>query len=156
MKTHLLRITVLIASQVALAVSAENQPFEYVQCFAGEIQTLKHSDGNVANSAILFGLTRAITPGSFFDNMTAQCVGLFGRAEGIAFAHEYCEYVDKDGDVVFLRYERQGTKGTVRSLGSTGKYQSLNFEGSYETVSYSQGQGMVRGCVHSSGQWVRR
>lgn len=132
---------------------ADTRTVEYLQCFAGEIQTLDFSEANAASTVMLYGTTRAITPGELFDGMSVQCIGLLGREEGVAFTQEFCEFFDRDGDRLFFRYERHGTHGTVRSLGSTGKYSGTVFRGSYEMVRYTQAQGMVRGCVRSTGLW---
>jgi hypothetical protein len=134
---------------------AETGTFENVHCYSGQPQTLKHSDANVVNMAMIAGTVRATSPGQIFDNMSTQCIGLFGQIEGGAFSQGFCEWSDADGDRLFFRYERKGTEGTFHDVSGTGKYQQLKVDATYVLRRFPSKPGMVQGCSENKGRWER-
>ena len=146
----------LIAFSIAACAYADGAAFENHHCYAGQPQTLKHSDGNAANIAMIYGATRATSSGQIFDNMSTQCAALFGQMQGTIFLQGLCEWTDSGGDRIFLRLERQGTAGTFRSVSGTGKYQDVSVEGTYEVLAYPQRAGVLQGCARNNGRWERR
>ena len=147
--------TICLLSLSALSF-ADSGTFEHVHCYSGTTQTLKHSDGNVINAVTIRGTIRASTPGQVFDNMSSQCVGLYGQIEGAIFAEGFCEFFDNDTDRIFFRYQRKGTEGTFQAISGTGKYQGLSFDATYTAIRFPQTPGFLQGCAHNKGRWERK
>ena len=149
-------LLMLFASHAAMHAYGDTGTFETFHCSAGQPQTLKHSEKNSVGIVMLYGTTRATTPGQMLDNMSTQCAGLYGELEEASFSQGFCEWADGDGDRIFFRYERQGTKGTFRSLSGVGKYQTMTMEGTYVFTRFPPRPGMLQGCAHYKGRWERR
>ena len=149
-------VAALLLFSVSAPVLADSGTFEHTHCFAGTTQTLKHSDGNVANVVSFRGTIRAATSGQVFDNMSTQCVGLYGQLEGNTFSQGFCEYFDNDSDRVFIRYQRQGTEGTLQSVSGIGKYRGMTLDATYSNVMrFPQTPGFLQGCAQVRGRWER-
>ena len=150
------RLPLLLASLLALHAYADEGTFENFHCSVGQPQTLKHSDKNSVGIVMLYGTTRATTPGQLLDNMSTQCAALYGELEDGSFTQGFCEWLDSDGDRIFFRFERQGPVGTFRSLSGAGKYQTTSIEGTYAYTRYPQRLELLQGCAHYKGRWERR
>ena len=153
-----------IACALALALStlagpalADSGTYENDFCYGGSLQTLKHAESFVANTYQIHGVIRATQAGAMFDDMGASCYGVFAQVgSGIpANNNSYCEWLDKDGDRLFLESERRGPNGTIQSISGTGKYKGMRVKGSYTVRFAPQSAGVGRGCTRNVGQWER-
>jgi hypothetical protein len=140
---------------VSAPVFADSGTFDHTHCFTGTTQTLKHSDGNVVNAVSYRGTVRAVTPGQVFDNMSSQCVGLYGQVEGNTFSQGFCEFFDNDSDRIFFRYQRVGMEGTFHAVRGMGKYNGMTLDGTYSVMRFPQTPGFLQGCAQNKGQWER-
>src|SRR3954466_14744121 len=145
----------LVLLCVSAPVWADSGAFDHTHCFTGTTQTIKHSDGNVVNSVSYRGTIRAGTPGQVFDNMSTQCVGLYGQLDGATFSQGFYEFFDNETDKIFFRYQRQGTEGTFQSVSGVGKYKGMTLDGAYNVMRFPQTQGFLQGCAQNSGHWAR-
>jgi hypothetical protein len=155
-KTWTVSISIVVASLTSAPVFADSGAYDFVHCYSGSPQTIRHADGAVVNAVLVRGTVRASSPGQMFDNMSTQCVGIFGQLSGSTFSQGYCEFFDSDSDRILIRYERTGNDGTMRSVSAMGKYQGVSLDGTYSTRIFPASPGVVQGCAQTQGRWERR
>jgi hypothetical protein len=68
--------------------------------------------------------------------MTGRCVGLLWARNGQFWGHSVCEFVDVDGDKVFVESARRGDAITWEFTGGVGKYVGISGDGIYTDYSY--------------------
>jgi len=149
-------MTMLFLFAIATPLFAESGTFEHTHCYSGSPQTLKHNEGNVVNAVMSRGTLHATSPGQIFDNMSTQCVGIFGQVQGSTFSQGFCEFFDNEIDRILVRYERKGSEGAFQAVNGLGKYQGLTLEATYSVMRFPQTAGFLQGCAQNKGRWERK
>lgn len=138
MKLATIRVVLLsiaaAGSGVALAKSGE---VAITQCGGGEVQTVATSPQHTFGSARTFGTVRTNPSGGLFDMMSAQCQGAYSSVDGKPSAWGHCEWTDKDGDKVLLRFSRSdGLAGKFEVIHGTGKFLGIKGTRDYQIIPF--------------------
>ena len=98
---------------------------------------------------------------SAFHAMNSQCVGVTKREKGKkgSMANGYCNYSDKDGDLVALQWAHpHGGPRKWSFIAGTGKWTGITGGGVYNTAESGvrtkpQTKGTFQSCVHVTGTY---
>lgn len=129
--------------------------FDLMSCFSGKAEVIAHSKTQVAYSYVFTGTGRSNPSGGAFDMMSFQGVGLSSVIKGENTSNYFMEYIDSDGDKVFLKGDRNGPNGTAQFLSGTGKYEGISGGGTNEMVGTfpAARPGTFQGCSHAVGTY---
>ena len=129
--------------------------FDLMSCYSGKAEVLAHSKNYVALSYVYTGTCRSNPPGGAFDMTSFQGVGSQSIIEGEMKSIYFMEYVDSDGDKVFLKGDRNGPQGSAEFLSGTGKYEGISGGGTNEAIGNfpSARPGTFQGCSHAIGTY---
>jgi hypothetical protein len=134
---------------------AKEGNYDLMSCFSGEAEVLAHSKSNVAMSYVFTGTCRSNPPGGIFDMTSLYGVGMGSIIKGENKSDYYIEYIDSDGDKIFLKGGRVGPDGTAVFLSGTGKYEGISGGGSNKVVGRfpAAKPGTFQGCSHAVGTY---
>ena len=148
MKSMMINTTVLglaaASSGVALAKPGE---VTTTHCFGGEVQNVATSQQYSFGVGKAYGTVRTNPMGGLFDMMSTQCLGASGLAEGKPSLWGHCEWTDKDGDKVLLRYSRSDSLiGKMEIIHGTGKFSGIRGTRDYQVTVFPAIPGARAGC----------
>jgi hypothetical protein len=134
---------------------AKQGKFDLLSCYSGKAEVIAHSKSHVALSYVYTGTCRSNPPGGAFDMTSFQGVGSQSIIGGEISSIYFMEYIDSDGDKVFLKGDRNGSKGSAEFLSGTGKYEGISGGGTNEAVGNfpSARPGTFQSCSHAIGTY---
>ena len=126
-----------VAGIISAALASSGDAFadsgvvEVTDCFSGSLQPITAVGDTFYAAWSHAGVRRAKTPGGPFDGMSGRCVGFVWRNGEGMHGRSGCEFVDAQGDRVFIENQREGDSGVWKFVGGTGKYLGLTGNGEY-------------------------
>lgn len=152
---------VLVACALLIPLLGAGDPEDgvsVVDCFSGEIDVVQQSADTFWASWRHTGTRRATHPGGAFDRMSGRCTGIVWARNGVFRGHGGCEFVDGDGDKLFMDSDRRGDKASWEFTGGTGKYAGVTGSGRYLDFSYFPrlSPTTYQFCPTSTGRYKRR
>ena len=135
---------------------AKQGNYDLMSCYSGKAEVIAHSKTQVAYSYVFTGTGRSNPTGGAFDMTSFQGVGLSSVIKGENTSNYFMEYIDSDGDKVFLKGDRNGPKGSAEFLSGTGKYEGISGGGTNEAVGNfpSARPGTFQSCSHAIGTYM--
>lgn len=138
MKSIMIKTTLLglaaAYSGMALAKSGE---VAITQCGGAEVQTVATDAQHSFSTARSYGTVRTNPVGGLFDMMSGQCLGAYSSVDGKPSGWGHCEWTDKDGDKVLLRFFRsEGLSGKFDVLHGTGKFSGIRGTREYQVTQF--------------------
>lgn len=109
---------------------------DVIDCYSGDIELIQHTDNNFWLSWKQTGTRRSVMKGGPFDGMTAHCAGFLWNDRGEMRGHSACEYVDHDGNKLFVKAARVGDDAEWKFVGGTGAYEGITGSGEFTGFSY--------------------
>lgn len=147
-------LSTIFGSAPAYALEAKGT-LDVIDCYSGELEVIEQSDQTLWLSWSQTGTRRSVDQGGPFDRMAARCVGFLWAREGAFKGHSACEFLDEDGDKVFVESARTGDAIAWEFAGGTGKYHGIEGEGSYTDYGYFPrlSPSTYQFCPQSSGTY---
>ena len=138
MKSMMIKTAVLTLAAACSGVAwAKSGEVTVTQCNGGEVQTVATSPQYTFGTGRTFSTVRTNPAGSLFDMMSGQCQGAYSLIEGKPSAWGHCEWTDKDGDKVLLRFSRfEGLAGKFEVIHGTGKFSGLHGTRDYQIIPF--------------------
>ena len=149
-------VVMFFCTTVTAGELAKQGNYDLMSCYSGKAEVIAHSKTQVALSYVFTGTCRSNPPGGAFDMTSFQGVGAQSILDGKINSIYFMEYIDSDGDKVFLKGDRNGPKGSAEFLSGTGKYEGISGGGTNEAVGNfpSARPGTFQSCSHAIGTYM--
>ena len=129
-----------LASSVGTIGPAGKLPLKGVvdvtDCSSGRLEVIASPCGDFWATWTHTGTRRANVAGGPFDRMSGRATGMLWVTGGTAHGQGAHEYVDADGDKVFIESQRLGARTTWKFAGGSGKYEGITGNGEYSDLNY--------------------
>jgi hypothetical protein len=152
-----LMVVMFFCTTVTAGELAKQGNYDLMSCYSGKAEVIAYSKTHIALSYVFTGTCRSNPPGGIFDMTSFQGVGLSSIINGKSTSNYFMEYVDSDGDKIFLKGDRRnGPNGTAEFLAGTGKYEGISGSATNELVGNfpSARPGTFQGCSHATGTYT--
>jgi hypothetical protein len=148
MKSMTIKTGVLtLAAACSGVVSAKSGEVITTHCYGGEVQNVATSQQYSFGIGKSYGTGRTDPVGGLFDVMLTVCMGSGGVADGKPTLWGHCEWGDKDGDKVVLRYSRSDSvTGKMEIVHRKGKFKGIRGDRDYQVTVFPVLPGARAGC----------